>query len=297
MWSTSLTQRLTLFACVFLLICEPAAAEETREEPLLGAVLRAASGPEAGRAYRSLFADDGYLHYLDDKHTSIALHAHWESNRVAVPREPKQKHRSDWVLDRERVEAFLGVVKERIGIAPPDWWAESLRRADMFPGEHHFFLMEPVTKYYETDTGYLVPAGTELVSQGDRIAVSVGEDHASIPQECLTHYPRGERWSVLIESGTAFVARHDHRAWPYPVVCVDLEGDRMKWSTDVWGARYKGGTGIGGHTVEMRLTGDSLAVFGMESHGAYIELFDAATGESRCRFCSCYWNNYPETWE
>jgi hypothetical protein len=37
-------------------------------------------------------------------------------------------------------------------------------------------------------------------------------------------------------------------------------------------------------------------VFGMESHGAYIEAFDAGTGKVRFRFCTCYWSEHSETW-
>jgi hypothetical protein len=37
-------------------------------------------------------------------------------------------------------------------------------------------------------------------------------------------------------------------------------------------------------------------VFGIESHGAYVEALGPATGENQFRFCTCYWFNFSKGW-
>ncbi len=48
--------------------------------------------------------------------------------------------------------------------------------------------------------------------------------------------------------------------------------------------------------VDVTEKGEVTSVFGVESHGAYAEAFDSATGKVKFRFCTCYWFHNCEAW-
>ena len=70
-----------------------------------------------------------------------------------------------------------------------------------------------------------------------------------------------------------------------------------RWSASVWSAGRDGLQGIGHHDVSMECAAGRLLVYGAESHGMYLEAFDAEKGTPLFRFCTCFWFNFPEAWE
>lgn len=70
-----------------------------------------------------------------------------------------------------------------------------------------------------------------------------------------------------------------------------------KWRSRVWATGRSGAfTGWGPHEVKLLGGGGRVTVFGWESHGAYIEAFDLASGSPAFRFSSCYWFHWSEEW-
>jgi hypothetical protein len=74
------------------------------------------------------------------------------------------------------------------------------------------------------------------------------------------------------------------------------QGGKPAWKADVWSAGRTILAGRSYHKVELRQKGDTVYLFGAESHGMYVEAFDVATGKCRFRFCTCYWFNNSERW-
>jgi hypothetical protein len=99
-----------------------------------------------------------------------------------------------------------------------------------------------------------------------------------------------DKWSVF--------ARAQIVGFRYELACYMPVGGAPAWVVDVWsaGRTCAGGGGFGCHRVELREKGGRIYVFGAESHGMYLEVFELATGKCLYRFCTCYWFNFSEAW-
>jgi hypothetical protein len=78
--------------------------------------------------------------------------------------------------------------------------------------------------------------------------------------------------------------------FPYTVKC---DG---KWEAKVWAAGRTTLGGVGYHRVSMVPAGETLFIFGAESHGAYLEAFAINDGTSQFRFSTSYWFHFSEAW-
>jgi hypothetical protein len=75
------------------------------------------------------------------------------------------------------------------------------------------------------------------------------------------------------------------------------KGGMPAWTADVWAAGRTMLLGDAGHRMQLVEKDGTLFVFGAESHGAYLEAFDLATGKCLYRFCSGYWFQFSEQWD
>jgi len=248
---------------------------------------------EVASAYRKLFTRFGLAGLpalMEDSDTSIALQAAWEFHRKVVRRPRPIEYRTDWILDKEELKSFLRVVAKRLGSQPPNWWRVALLNADAFPGQHHaFFLLE---KPPETAKAR-VERETVLISEGTKSIRMAKSD-----------FERAGRWPSLEAPPVAhfgpdfsFVTRPTFRGYPFNLFAFDSATDAHLWTATVWAARRGMSTGNRGENpVEIRRSGAIVLVYGCESHGLYLEGFDARTGACKFRFCSCYWFNNSEKW-
>ena len=78
---------------------------------------------------------------------------------------------------------------------------------------------------------------------------------------------------------------------------MDSKTGKKQWTRTAWAARRGAASGPeGGSQIEIRRHGDTVIVYGCESHGMYAEGFEARTGKCQFRFCTCYWFNFSEAW-
>ncbi len=247
----------------------------------------------AAQAYKKLFMNvgpTGLQKLAEDEDSSIALQASWELYRKSVKRNPPILHRSDWVFDEKLVGEFLKVVANRLHSDPPAWWAATLLKGEIFPGQHHAFIdigqPLPLIATVSTDEKDVVLTTGKLSLRMDKTDFSNGND------------PRfGTGPVVFYGTEMSFVAKPVFRAYPFDLIGVDTKTGRKVWTATVWAARRGMSTGSDGlNPVEICRRGDTIFVYGCESHGLYVEGFDAKTGKCRFRFCTCYWFNHPETW-
>jgi hypothetical protein len=93
------------------------------------------------------------------------------------------------------------------------------------------------------------------------------------------------------------MARPVSPGYPFKIIGVDSKTGKKLWTATVWASRRGPSSGPAGvNPVEIRRQGDTVIVYGCESHGMYAEGFDAKTGKCRFRFCTCYWFNNSEAW-
>ena len=246
------------------------------------------------KAYKTLFTHlglDGVKKLINDEDTSIALQAAWETHKTIVKRNPAVPIRTNWVFDKKPMEEFLAVVAKRLKAEPPEWWRATLLVGDVFPGMHHAFI----------DLGGELPVPPKLEVQKDEVIITSGKQVTRLPRavydKAASFADIGTAPEALWGADQSFFARPFFRGYPFQAVGVDTKTGKKLWMALVWAARRGFSTGPAGVCpVEIRRHGDTVIVYGCESHGMYAEGFDAKTGKCQFRFCTCYWFNFSERW-
>ncbi|HKA06093.1 MAG TPA: hypothetical protein VKD71_02465 [Gemmataceae bacterium] len=295
--------RLRLLGLLFLMAAVPAAADDNKEadavRALRAAVLKDLCAKEdksksVAAAYKQLFTHvglTGLKKLADDEDISIALQASWELHRKAVKRDPPIVGRTDWVFDPKPMAEFLRIAYKRMKEEPPVWWLTALLQGDAWPDSHHAFI----------DLGKDLPAAPKVEVGKDEVTITTGSKSFKLAK---TDYDKAEPFgdsenppAVLWGADLSVVARPGFRGYPFEAVGVETTSARRLWTANVWAARRGVSTGPPGTSpVELRRRGDTVIVYGCESHGLYAEGFDVKTGECQLRFCTCYWFNFSEKW-
>jgi hypothetical protein len=287
-----------------VVVCVPALAREDKEAERVKALRKEVlkdllatdedkSEVVAG-AYKKLFTRVGRVglpKLMEDEDTSIALQAAWEVHRKAVKRNPPIRRRTDWVFDRKPMEEFLKVAAKRLKSEPPAWWSATLLKGDVFPDEHHAFI----------DIEGALPATAKVKVEKDDVVLTSGKQSVKVPKvefdKAAGELDLGTPPVILCGEALSFVARPVFRGYPFEVICVDSKTGKKQWAATVWAARRDGSSGPAGENpVEIHRHGDTVIVYGCESHGMYAEGFDAKSGKCQFRFCTCYWFNFSEAW-
>jgi hypothetical protein len=278
----------------------PGDAQKAAKTQALGnVVFWAQLGPaensqSAAEAFEELFTwvgREGLNELTEDENTSIALQAAWETHKKAVKRDPPIRHRTEWGFDEKAIREFLGVLAKRIEAEPPDWWQATLVKGDVFPERHHAFI----------GLAERLPTRPEIIVQKDEVLVTTGRQSIRIARasyERAMSVPDVRTASAALWGAKqSFFACPTDRGYPFNAVCVDSKTGKQRWTASVWAARRGFSSGPPGrHLVEIRREGDTVIVYGCESHGMYAEGFDVETGKCRFRFCTCYWFNFSEAW-
>ncbi len=259
---------------------------------------------DAGVAYKELFTFVGpqNLHKLiEDENIGIALQAAWEVNKNPIKRPQKIKYRADWILDQQSVSQFLNIVEQRTNTQVPVWWQETLKSTDFFPGEHTAFVKQDDKLQYHPTVWLAAPEGTVVQKRlgSMRIKTSNGDILLlnSIIERAEDRSGLNDQINALIDPDQSFIALHKSAGFPYVLMSTDSKTGRLLWMSDVWATGRTMLFGLGYHNLTIKRQGNLVLLFGGESHGMYIEGFDAETGENVFRFCTCYWGNFSEKWE
>jgi hypothetical protein len=95
--------------------------------------------------------------------------------------------------------------------------------------------------------------------------------------------------TVELTDQTAYVALYGWSPYPYSLYAIDRSSSKVIWASEVWASgglvTYQGRRR---HVVELRVRGGMLAIFGVASDCAYIEVFDKKNGQNECRFSTEY---------
>lgn len=249
---------------------------------------------EVAEAYKRLFTHvgpTGLKTLTDDDDTSIALQAAWELYRKPVKRDPQILGRTEWVFDKGPMEQFLKLAAKRLKSEPPTWWGATLLKGDVFPGRHHAFV----------DLQGPLPSTATFTVEKDDVVITSGKQSVKIAKADFDNAADpldfGKPPVILGDADLSFIARPWVRGYPFKVIGVDSKTGEQLWATSVWAARRGGSNGAEGvDPVEIRRQGNTIIVYGCDSHGMYAEGFDVKTGECRFRFCTCYWFNPSEFW-
>jgi hypothetical protein len=291
-----------------LLTCALAVGRGLGAEPTVAElrerVVKADTPDKKAEAYKAYFLKVGRAGLKDlmkDEDTSIALQAAWEAHLKPVKRNPEIRNRADDVYDPAELKRFVAFLKERTKAPVPDWWAAAVADVDLFPGYHHAFVSETKAnqpKRHRSKAGALVPDGAELEVSGDNLVYSRGGRSVGFRkgEDDLRFH---DRFAGVLGKDRSAVAAFGSVGGKYKLFGFGAAGAGVQrvYSADVWGSGRTGlATGVHDHWAELAEGNGAVYVFGAESHGMYMEAFDAATGTARFRFCTCYWWHWSEGW-
>ncbi len=283
---------------LFLIAAQPSpGGPEPTPEALREQVLRADTRAKAADAYKAYFLRLGRASLRDrmkDEDTGLALQAAWEAHLKPAKRKDAGL-RSDDMYDPAELGKFLAFLKARTKAPVPDWWAKGIVDVDLFPGQHHAFI-GPGEKANPGKTGTAAAGEPRVKEKGNSLVFSVGGRSVEFPKSTF-----GERLPPAfvgwVGEGRSVVAAYPTiSGFPYKVAGFADKGGKPTWTADVWAAGRPFLAGLGYHFVDLKEKDGIVYLFGMESHGAYLEAFDVATGRCKFRFCTCYWFDFSEEW-
>lgn len=292
---------LALAGLVFATILLAIADEHEPTTATFRAALLSANAPAySGRAYEAYFlrvGRAGLKNLMMDENTGIALQAAWETHLKPAQRKKRAEWRTDDVYDPAELAKFVDFFKERTKAPVPDWWATAVMDVDLFPGQHHAFnlLFEPATE--ESNAVQFVRKDPRIEKEGDNLVCTADGRSVEFPKDTFDGIFGGS-FVGLLDEQRSFVAACDRSfGFPYEVAGFADEDGAPSWKADVWAAGRGVCFGYGHHFVEMTEKDGIIYLFGVESHGAYAEAFDAASGKVQFRFSTGYWFNFSEAWE
>jgi hypothetical protein len=274
---------------------DPGPATATLRE----AVLRADSSDKAAPAFKAYFLRlrrAGLPDLLKDENSGIALQAAWETHLQPAERKEKAGLRTNDKYDPAELGKFVTFFKERTKAPVPDWWASALTDVYLFPGNCHAFggagkAAPEKPKSTGADRNEL-----KVEVKRNAIVCAAGSRSVEFPKETFEGSFPESFVGWLGEKRSVVAGYTKTSGFAYQVAGFVGKGGKPKWKADVWAAGRTLLLGQGHHWVEMRERDGVVYLFGKESHGAYAEAFEAASGKVQFRFCTCYWFNFSEAW-
>lgn len=275
-------------------------AQASSVEKLCDQVLRSETRAKRGEAYQALFEHvgrKGLEGLAKSADVGIALQASWELHKKPAKRAKHITLRTDDIYDPDQIAKFLVVLRERTKAPVPEWWGTALQDVDVFTGQHHAFRGDLDPQLQKTRKGGPYhPKGVELTEDGEQLKYAVAGrtilvDKSAFDVQLADYYP-----GCVGEKTVYLAACSVHSSMPFQIAAFEGKGGKPVWVADVWAARGGFASGPPHHRVEVVAEDKAVYVFGSESHGMYIEAFEAVTGKPMFRFCTCYWFNFAEKW-
>ncbi|HOX46414.1 MAG TPA: hypothetical protein PK668_22615 [Myxococcota bacterium] len=253
------------------------------------AALEARERDAAAQALQRLLAGRA-ANLVDDPELAIALPARWlAQRRVAEP--------STGALEPGSLAGLVSLLQARLPAPPPAWWCDALAAGRVRAGEHTSFPPAPAGAYEATASGVRVASGLSLAADGDRLTLAGEEGCVTVARALVAEGGAlPDQLVARFASDAVYLAPHPAAGFPFRLLRVDPDTGTLAWSAEVWAAGRDALGGLGFHRVELVAAGGQVLVFGLESHGAYLEVFDARTGAPRLRFCTAFWSHFPEAW-
>jgi hypothetical protein len=265
-------------------------------------VIEAKSSDAKAAAYQRLFESvgrKGLAELMKDPDTGIALQAAWEANTRPTWRRKHDPTRSDNIYDPAGLRNFVEFLRAHTKAPVPDWWATRIVEVERGRTTHDFpesaRTALPPTK--ESDAGYFVPEGAELKSNEDGFVYTAHKLSIEFRKSVLEQQGVDSVAGLPGEKRSAIAPYQRWGAYEFKLMGFEGTDAEPSWKADVWGARRSLLLfGDAGHRVDLREKAGDIYVFGGESHGMYLEAFDAVTGRCHFRFCTCYWSHWSEEW-
>jgi len=209
--------------------------------------------------------------------TTLAMAAAWERVRRTMSTANPAARAAAY---SDAVSRFLGFVEGRIQVPIPELWREWIKKDGRFSQEQEKKVFAGIPDEV-----------MKPKREADRWVVKVhGETIKLLKEEkpdgrALVGYA-----AVQLEGEKGYAAVYTLASYPYNLWALDRKTSKVIWSSEVWATGGMRITQLGWQFVQICLTPDTVAVFGISDTAAYLECFDKQTGKDRSRFCTAYFD-------
>ncbi len=225
---------------------------------------------------------DGLMSVSD---CTAALAAGWERVRRTMP----DTEEKDVVRPHlQAISLFLGLIEGRLEVSVPKTWEDALKSARGHgPKRIWFPRWDGVLVERRKAKWLLERDGNHLLVKNDKQLIKLPEGTVLEPASHVTVELAGEWVYAAVYSS---LPDSD-----YKLFAIEQATGKLLWSSHVWGTSRINPPGVlvnhsgsDWHVATMRLSGETLVVFGFSGSAVYVEAFDRKTGENRCRFSTAY---------
>ena len=178
---------------------------------------------------------------------------------------------------------FVGFVEGRTGFGAPEFWISAVYSANI-QNNNIVFSIDKNSQRREKDSESKVVLPRRME---DKWVVLCGLEEWTIP--ATDNLGPVDSAVVLSTPDDVYLAVYGWPAHSYELYAISRTDKSMRWHSAVWAnGGLSGAQGRGRHVAEIRCVRGQLAVFGISSEGAYVELFDSAMGSNAGRFSTRY---------
>lgn len=183
---------------------------------------------------------------------------------------------------RDQANRLIGFFSCALKQDPPTEWKNGLLaaifREDLYLGH------DQKTKWDGTISGTTVMYRQPDKTPSDKVVEEVCKLFDNNPESAL---------SFAEDNGKVFVVDYDRNGDMGQLQCYEQATKKFAWSARVLGlgSGIIAGLGANQHFVFVRLNRDAVVVYGVHSHGLYVEVFRRDNGKCMARGASNFWGN------
>lgn len=268
------------------------AMSQSRDDILKASTMKGRA--DAFRLYFEHIQRPAVLALKFDSNEDIALQAAWEAANVDVVTIDSMEAK----LNPNKIHWFLGFLEGRMQTDVPKWWGERLLAARIYAKNTTVFPPASQPKaFINSLIGLQIPTGISIRGvANERVSVEDGKRIMEVDRHDLEVDEFVDRCTPYFGEECCYVIFDVDSGFPCVLKAFSIETGRNLWSAQLWAAGRLVSRGAGYHEHCVVEQGDSVFVWGAESHGVYMERLSSQTGKVLSRFCSCYWFSGRETW-
>jgi hypothetical protein len=222
----------------------------------------------------------------------ISLPSAWQEARLTIFKARPRDRES--VLPKA-ADHILRLFQQRLGMAPPEWWAEGFRNLKVYDETR---ISTPAAKakypYHKTGLELVAPVNLTVTELGANAVVKMGQESLTLPAVVLEDAKQRE-WlcgiSACVDRDNWYIAVYSSiHPSSARILCVEKKSAELLWTGISWGEGIVGYEGGGFfHVLEASVSGERVLVFGGGLSNLYVQGLRKADGTEQFYFSTRIW--------
>lgn len=216
---------------------------------------------------------------LRHPHPNVSLRAAWR--RAILTADKARDSDRYFVPSPEAMHRFVGFMEGSLDVPLPEWWVTVILQTQSSDGSRFTFPPDSVPFYPPSESGIRGPEHILLERSDADLSMTI--DGITLPVPIASGELLDAVSGIKVDD-VLFVATHSGFPRDYTLWSLDSGGAEL-WRSTVWAANEDAYyTGRCHQFVELVESAGTLYVFGATSGCAYVEAFDAESGDNVFRF-------------